>query len=207
MNTLLIFGAGSGVGAELVKLTAQDRPVVALIRNPEQAAVLREQGVTVIEGDALNSADVLQACQMAGPDAQIVSTLGGKLADYTANRLIIDTAEQAGIRQMLLVTSIGCGDSWPTLSARAKQAFGQAVREKSLAEIWLQTSSLEGCILRPGGLMNGEATGKAHLIQTEAHGRVRRSDVALHIQQLLASGDGWGKVFALCDSMLEGERF
>lgn len=207
MNTLLIFGAGSGVGAELVALTAQERPVVALIRNAEQAQTLRALGVTVIEGDALNPADVLQACQMAGSGAQIVSTLGGKLADYTANRLIIDTAEQAGIRQMLLVTSIGCGDSWPTLSARAKQAFGQAVREKSLAESWLQTSTLDWCILRPGGLMNGDATGKAHLIQTEAHGRVRRSDVALHIRQLLANGQGWGEIFALCDSTLEGERF
>lgn len=207
MNTLLIFGAGSGVGAELVALTAQERPVVALIRNAEQAQTLRALGVTVIDGDALVPADVLQACEMAGSAAQIVSTLGGKLADYTANRLIIDTAEQAGIRQMLLVTSIGCGDSWPTLSARAKQAFGQAVREKSLAESWLQTSTLDWCILRPGGLMNGEATGKAHLIQTEAHGRVRRSDVALHIQQLLASGEGWSEIFALCDSTLEGERF
>lgn len=207
MNTLLIFGAGSGVGAELVALTAQERPVVTLIRNAEQAQTLRALGVTVIDGDALDPADVLQACEMAGSAAQIVSTLGGKLADYTANRLIIDTAEQAGIRHMLLVTSIGCGDSWPTLSTRAKQAFGQAVREKSLAESWLQTSTLDWCILRPGGLMNGDATGKAHLIQTEAHGRVRRSDVALHIQHLLASGEGWGKIFALCDSTLEGERF
>lgn len=81
MNTLLIFGAGSGVGAELVALTAQERPVVALIRNAEQAQTLRARGVTVIEGDALNPADVLQACQMAGSGAQIVSTLGGKLAD------------------------------------------------------------------------------------------------------------------------------
>lgn len=207
MKTLLIFGAGSGVGAELVALTAQERPVVALIRNPEQAGALREQGVTVVEGDALNPEDVLQACQMAGADAQIVSTLGGRLSDYTANRLIVDTAEQTGIRQMLLVTSVGCGDSWPTLSDRAKQAFGQAVREKSLAESWLQTSTLAWCILRPGGLLNGEATGKAHLIQTEAHGRVRRSDVALHIRQLLSSGEGWGEIFALCDSSLDGERF
>ncbi|MBF7995039.1 NAD(P)-binding oxidoreductase [Rahnella laticis] len=207
MNTLLIFGAGSGVGAELVALSAQERPVVALIRNPEQAETLRAAGVTVITGDALNPEDVLQACQMAGAEAQIVSTLGGKLSDYTANRLIVDTAEKTGIRQMLLVTSIGCGNSWPTLSDRAKQAFGQAVREKSLAESWLQTSTLAWCILRPGGLMNGEATGKAHLIETEAHGRVRRADVALHIRQLLATGAGWGEVYALCDASLEGERF
>ena len=65
MKTLLIFGAGSGVGAELVALSAQERPVVALIRNPEQAKILRSAGVTVISGDALNPEDVLQACQMS----------------------------------------------------------------------------------------------------------------------------------------------
>ena len=35
---------------------------------------------------------------------------------------------------MVLVTSLGCGESWAYLSDRAKAAFGQAVREKSLAE-------------------------------------------------------------------------
>ncbi|MFD3242080.1 hypothetical protein ACE2AK_23375 [Rahnella perminowiae] len=56
-------------------------------------------------------------------------------------------------------------------------------------------------------LVRRPAKRKTHLIQTEAHGRVRRSDVALHIQQLLASGEGRGKVFALCDTTPEGERF
>lgn len=207
MTTLLIFGAGSGVGAELAALCVQERPLVALIRQPEQANALRQAGVTVIEGDALNPQDVLLACQTAGAQAQIVSTLGGKQSDYHANRLIIDTAEQTGIRQMVLVTSIGCGDSWSTLSDRAKQAFGQAVREKSLAESWLQTSTLQGFILRPGGLTDGEATGQAQRLETEAHGRVRRSDVALHIQQLLNSGEGWGKIYALTDPSLAGARF
>lgn len=207
MKTLLIFGAGSGIGLELATFCSQKKSVVALIRHPEQADALRQAGITVIDGDALDPQAVLLACQTAGADAQIVSTVGGKLSDYNANRLIIDTAEKTGIRQMVLVTSIGCGDSWPTLSDRAKQAFGQAVREKSLAESWLQTSTLEWCILRPGGLTDGEATGKAKLLQTEAHGRVRRKDVALAIGRILHPGDHWGKIYAVCDPTLAGERF
>ena len=86
---------------------------------------------------------------------------------------------------MILVTSLGCGDSWPFLSERAKAAFGQAVREKTLAESWLQTSQLDYAILRPGGLLDGAATGKAQRIQNqECHGFVNRADVAAHIHEL-----------------------
>ena len=98
---------------------------------------------------------------------------------------MIDEAEKAGIRRMILVSSLGCGESWQFLSDRAKAAFGQAVREKSLAESWLQTSTLDYAILRPGGLLNGDATGKAQRFQQqEVHGFVQRADVAAHIQAL-----------------------
>ncbi|MFV0549950.1 MAG: NAD(P)H-binding protein [Limnobaculum xujianqingii] len=188
MKPWLIFGAGgSGVGAGVLELAlAEGRSVVALVRKPDAAQRLREQGVTVIEGDASDPHAVEQACQAAGEFAAIISTLGGA-QDYLAHRVIIDTAEKCGLSQMVMVTSLGCGDSWPTLSQRARAAFGQAVREKSLAEIWLQTSSLDFAIVRPGGLLNGTATCLAQLYQHQkVHGFVYRSDVAKVVQQLLA---------------------
>lgn len=109
----------------------------------------------------------------------------GGAQDYLAHRTVIDEAEKAGISRMILVTSLGCGDSWPFLSERAKAAFGQAVREKTLAESWLQTSQLDYAILRHGGLLDGAATGKAQRIQNqECHGFVHRADVAAHIHEL-----------------------
>ncbi|MCM4201675.1 SDR family oxidoreductase, partial [Escherichia coli] len=42
----------------------------------------------------------------------IISTMGGA-QDYLAHRTVIDEAEKAGISRMILVTSLGCGDSWP----------------------------------------------------------------------------------------------
>ncbi len=87
--------------------------------------------------------------------------------------------ELAGLKRLLLVTSLGCGDSWQYLPQRARAAFGHEVRLKSLAESWLQTSALEWTILRPAGLQDGEATGQAVLSQgEEVHGLVRRADVA-----------------------------
>ncbi|MBP6121686.1 MULTISPECIES: SDR family oxidoreductase [Providencia] len=186
MSPWLIFGAGGkGVGALAASLAfAEKRPVIALVRNQDAADKLTALGAQVFVGDACDEAIVTKACQAAGVSATIISTMGGS-QDYLAHRTVIDCAEKAGISRMILVTSLGCGDSWQYLSPRARAAFGQAVREKSLAESWLQSSQLDFAILRPGGLLHGDATGKAVRQQdSEAHGLVMRADVAAHIHQL-----------------------
>lgn len=205
MNPWLIFGAGgTGVGALTLALAlAENRPVFAVVRNPQAAARLANQGVTVFTGDACDAQCVAQACHAAGAAATVISTIGGA-HDYLAHRTIIDEAEKAGISRMILVTSLGCGDSWPFLSARAKAAFGQAVREKSLAESWLQTSSLDYAIVRPGGLLSGEATGNARLSQQqEVHGFVQRADVAAHVQALAHAPALNRQVYSLVDPDLK----
>ncbi len=205
MSPWLIFGAGgNGVGALTVELAlAENRPVVALVRHLEAAARLKAKGVDVFIGDACDSHIVAQACQAAGTAATVISTMGGA-QDYLAHRTVIDEAEKAGISRMILVTSLGCGDSWPFLSARAKAAFGRAVREKSLAESWLQTSTLDFAILRPGGLQNGEASGKAQRIQQqEVHGFVQRADVAAHIQALASAPALNQQVYSLVEPELK----
>ncbi len=172
MSPWLILGAGGkGVGNMVAKLAVTDkRPVIAIVRNSQSAEMLEDQGIQVFRGDACDKAVVSAACQAAGASATVISTMGGT-QDYLAHRTVIDCAEQAGISRMVLVTSLGCGDSWQYLSLRARTVFGQAVREKSLAESWLQTSSLDYVIVRPGGLLHGQATGKAILQQVDdVHG-------------------------------------
>jgi uncharacterized protein YbjT (DUF2867 family) len=207
MKSLLIFGAGSGVGAKLLDEVERDYRITLVIRNPLTAKQLSARGFTVIEGDAADSDVVERACLLAGAGATIVSTMGGEAANYRGHRLIIDSAEKSGINRMLLVTSLGCGDSWPTLSERAKNAFGQSVREKSLAESWLQTSRLDYCILRPGGLKDGPATHQAQCYQgQEVHGLVQRHDVALIIVQKLQAETLANQIFAVIDPNLEFKR-
>ncbi|MCS3433750.1 anaerobilin reductase [Klebsiella sp. BIGb0407] len=205
MTPWLLFGAGgNGVGAETLELAlAEKRPVIAVVRNVQAAAELEKKGVKVFNGDACNTRVVASACEAAGPDAIVISSMGGG-QDYLAHRTVIDEAEKAGLRRMILVTSLGCGDSWQFLSPRAKAAFGQAVREKSLAESWLQTSQMDYAVLRPGGLLNGGATGKAQRIQgEELHGFVRRADVAAHIHELANAPALNNQVYSLVEPELK----
>ncbi|MCO6507073.1 MAG: NAD(P)H-binding protein [Snodgrassella sp.] len=206
MKTLLLFGVSPkmGTGYQLLQLALQ-QPLqwrcIALVRDADFARQLSQQGVVTVVGDATDESSVKKACELAGNHTVIVSTLGGSAgAHYLAQRLIIDTAEHCGIKQMLLVTSLGCGDSWPTMSERAKKAFGHSVREKSLAEVWLQTSTLNYEILRPGGLINGAVTGTGKCFyQQEIHGYIHRAELASVIMQRISTATLNNCVYTVVD--------
>ena len=209
MPTTLIFGASRGLGRAFTEQALQQgQRVIALIRSPEVAAELRALGVEVVNGDALDPQAVAVACQLAGDGAQVISTLGSfrqaEPVDYLGNRQVIDQMELAGLKRLLLVTSLGCGDSWQYLPQRARAAFGHEVRLKSLAESWLQTSALEWTILRPAGLQDGEATGQAVLSHgKEVHGLVRRADVAACGLRLLSDKAAHSQIYAIGDPDLQ----
>lgn len=208
MPTTLIFGASRGLGRAFTGQALQlGHRVVALVRHADMAAELQSLGVDVVSGDALDPQAVAAACRHAGRDAHVVSTLGSfrqaEPVDYLGNRQVIDEMERAGLKRLLLVTSLGCGDSWQYLPERARTAFGYEVRLKSLAEIWLQTSTLAWTILRPAGLQDGETTGKAVLSQgKEMHGLVRRADVAACGLRLLTDEAAAGQIYAIGDPSL-----
>ena len=208
MKTVIIFGVSThlGTGYQVSQLIKQCHPqwrCIVLVRDADFAKQLAKQGIETHVGDATDKELVRKICLQAGPEAIIISTLGGETGNYIAQRIIIDCAEQAGVKQMLLVTSLGCGDSWPTLSLRAKQAFGNAVREKSLAEVWLQTSTLNYVILRPGGLRNGELTnnGQCYFAQ-EVHGFVYRKELAKIIMDKIANQQFDNRAYSVVDPSL-----
>ncbi|KAA1188631.1 NAD(P)-binding oxidoreductase [Photorhabdus heterorhabditis] len=204
MKPWLIFGAGNGIGRHLVAIALQQkRPVIALIRNSQQACELSNLGVRVIQGDACDAESVEKAVQNAGSKAIVFSTIGGVDSDLLGNMTIIDAIEKAGIIRMLLVTSIGCGESWKTLSPRAKSLFGQSVRRKSMAESYLQTSSLNYTIIRPGGLTDKPGTGHCQRYQNDIHGVVSRKDVAHELAVIAEEESSYQQIYALVDPELK----
>lgn len=90
MTPWLLFGAGGkGVGARTLELAlAEQRPVVAVVRHADAATKLAQQGVQVFTGDACDASVVAAACRAAGPDALIISTMGGA-QDYLAHRTVV----------------------------------------------------------------------------------------------------------------------
>ncbi|WEM45817.1 SDR family oxidoreductase (plasmid) [Photobacterium sp. DA100] len=205
MNPVVLFGASRGLGFEVARyFRAMGAEVYAMVRKPERAATLEEMGVNVVLGDALERKSIKAFLDSSPENAVAVSTMGSFQADtpvdYVGHRSVIDELEQRNLRRFIMVTSLGCGDSWSYLSDKAKAVFGNSVREKSLAESWLTTSGLDYTILRPGGLQDGEVTGQGKLYnEGEVHGLITRSEVARMIYQLICDDNAIGKVYACVD--------
>lgn len=200
----VIFGATKGVGHVLGEIgLAQGHQVSVLVRNQDDAKRLSDKGIQTFIGDATDMLSLNSIFETVTQDTVIFTAIGGAQADFYGNYNIIRQAEQHQVSRLLFVTSIGCGDSWPTLSARAKALFGKSVRQKSMAESYLQTSEINYTIIRPGGLMNSAATHNAKLLTDEAHGVVSREDVALVLAKLVEDKSSFRQIFAIIDPDLK----
>lgn len=208
MNNLIIWGAGSGLGTAMAEyFHQQDFNVIAIGRNPAKNPRINELNIKVIPCDATNQQQIKETLTMIPEGAIHISTMGSFNAnipvDYIGHRYLIDALAQQTASRFVLITSLGCGDSWQYLSESAKRGFGAAVREKSLAESWLQTSPLDYTILRPGGLKDGPLTHRGQLSQhQEVHGLITRSEVARLTHQLLLKTESIGQVYQCVDASL-----
>lgn len=208
MNRVVVWGASSGLGLAIAKYFAEKgAEVVGVARSPEKSPELKAICQSTFSCDATVAEEVDRVVEKLNQEDIIISTMGSFRADipvdYLGHRYLIDAACKASLKRFVLVTSLGCGDSWKYLSDRSKAGFGGVVREKSLAEAWLQTSDLDYTIIRPGGLKDGEATGTGVLGEPkEVHGLIYRQEVARLAYEMLERGEGSHQIFHCVDSQL-----
>ncbi|MGR5058877.1 SDR family NAD(P)-dependent oxidoreductase [Vibrio rotiferianus] len=208
MNRVVVWGASSGLGLAIAKYFAgKGIEVVGVARNPEKSPELKGICQSTFACDATVAEEVERVVEKLNQEDIIISTMGSFRADipvdYLGHRYLIDAACKASLKRFVLVTSLGCGDSWKYLSEKSKAGFGGVVREKSLAEAWLQTSDLDYTIIRPGGLKDGEATGTGVLNEpTEVHGLIYRQEVARLAYEMLERGEGSHQIYHCVDSQL-----
>ena len=203
MSDLLIFGA-SGNSGLLLALAAREAGLdVAALARPGRGDALKAAGVAVVTGDAFKLEDCAHALKLARP-RQVVSLLGGKSADgrrvdETGNVNVIAACEDARVEHALLVTSFGCGELYPLLSAQAQAMLGEAIRAKTRAEARCRAGPLTTTLLRPGGLSNAAGCGRWQLHDgADGSGApLPRADLALAILALLADPAQHGRTLCV----------
>jgi uncharacterized protein YbjT (DUF2867 family) len=208
-SDVLMFGATRNTGLETAKLlVGRGDAVTAFVRQTSDVAALEELGVSIVLGDALDTATVETAFEGRSFDS-VVSTLGGSVrntaVDGQGNINVFAAAENAGVRRVVLVTAIGAGGTENVLQEGARQFLKPVLDAKTLAENDLKARDLDWTILRPGQLPEGPATGKGLMSEDQTlMGRISMGELAYLIVQALKEDSTIGKVFHVVDRDMTG---
>ncbi|HWK33057.1 MAG TPA: NAD(P)H-binding protein [Hyphomicrobium sp.] len=179
---LLLFGATGRTGYHLTSLAAQTGVSVhATGRNLARLATLGS-GISCSPVD-ISDADAVEALVRAVAPKAIISLVGGTLGsnfiDGVGNVAIANAARNAGVRRLVQVSSLGCGESRRHASQKLLAAIGDVLNAKTQAEEHLRSLDLDWTIIRPGGLRDGDPTGGGRLYEdARIHGRITRTDLA-----------------------------
>ncbi|MFI0451089.1 NAD(P)-dependent oxidoreductase [Actinomadura sp. 6N118] len=163
---ILVFGATGGTGRRVVE-QALDRghEVTAFVRDPAKLGVEHEQ-LRVAQGDVMDYEAIERAVQ--GQDA-VVCVLGAPArktgtvrSEGTQN--IIRAMEKAGVRRLVVQSTIGMADSAEMLPFQYKYVLVPLILRSAFAdtarqEEYVRQSGLDWTLVRPGALTKGERTG------------------------------------------------
>ncbi len=191
-NGILVFGGTRATGLEVVKILAgRGEDVTAFVRPTSDVSQLKPLGVTLFTGDALE-ADSVKAAFESGSYRAVISSLGSRTGDNpvddVGNINVAEAAKATGVDRMLMVSSIGAGESRTAIPFFVRWILGSALERKTRAENHITASGLNYTIIRPGGLGDGPATGTGVLNddqQSFEWGRIPRTEVARLLVQAL----------------------
>ncbi|SDH21861.1 NAD(P)H-binding protein [Roseospirillum parvum] len=205
---LLLCGATRGTGLEVARLArARGITVHALVRPGADTARLDTLGCHLVPGDVLDPPS-LQALIAAAPaETPCVSTLGGGPGDSTVDDQGVGNVAEALAasgppgRRLIMVSSLGAGDSRAHASQRLLDAIGPVLEAKTRGEDRARAVDLGLTVLRPGGLLDQSATGRGALfVDQRVHGRIARAELARLILACLGTPETIGRTLAAIDA-------
>ncbi len=190
---IALFGITGGTGLQFgQQALAAGHQITALVRDPARLTLAHEK-LHVIAGNVLDPEAVLATVR--GADA-VVCSLGNTANNpegvvTAGTQQIIAAMKQAGVRRLLVVTSLGVGDSADQVPLAfkliMKTALRKVIADKETQETAVRHSGLDWTIIRPGGLTDGPLTGQyqAGTEKSIRAGRIARADVAHFILAVL----------------------
>ncbi len=135
---------------------------------------------------------VAAAKALEGCDACVVSLGGDYTICSTATPTILEAARAAGVKKVLVITSLGCGDSYPRVSFFTKLLVDwllyKTIADKNIQERFIRENAadMNWTILRPGGLTDKAGTGRYRMDAEITGGMISRKDVANAVLEVLS---------------------
>ncbi|OXM44029.1 NAD(P)H-binding protein [Amycolatopsis alba] len=208
---IVIAGGHGKIALRLTRqLAARGDSVVGMVRDPRHVDDVRQAGGEAAVLDLEQATVDEVAAILAGADAAVFSAGSGTSAtaarrdkmDRAAVVLVMDAAEQAGVRRFLHVSSInvGCADDHGIGAG-----YATYLRAKRAAEEHIFTrDKLDWTVLRPGVLTDDRGDGTVELTAGNKIGptgarfdQVARDDVAAVLVALLDRPDTAGRIYVV----------
>lgn len=138
------------------------------------------------------------ATERSGPN-------GPEFVDYAGIRNLTDAAREAGVRHLVLASSMGVGSGGGMLGMFLNLLSGDALKWKAKGEEHLRRSGLPYTIVRPGGLTDDPGGERGIELQQgdRGSGRIARADVAAIMVAALDNPAAMGKTFEVISSSRE----
>jgi uncharacterized protein YbjT (DUF2867 family) len=193
-----IAGGHGKIGRRLARLLAArgDR-VRGLIRNPDHAGDLREDGSEPVVCD-LETASADEVAEAIGGADAVVFAAGAGPGSGAERKLTMDrdgavklleAARSAGATRYVIVSSVGA-ESPPD----DDDVFSVYLRAKAEADRALMDSDRDWTVVRPGMLTDDPGTGRARIQAEPIRAEVSRDDVAAVLAAVVDESRAVGKV-------------
>ena len=199
---ILVAGATGRTGSEVVtKLVSNGYAVRAFVRDIEAAREKLGDNVEYAQGDVREIETIVAA--LDGVDA-LISAIGAgrgdpangpEFVDFGGVKNLAEAASSAGLRQVVLVSSMGVTQEDHILN----KMFNNVLLWKFKGEDALRASGVPYTIVRPGGLTNA-AGGEFAVVFAQGDGdagAIPRADVAHVCVAALGTSEALNKTFEI----------
>ncbi|THE11830.1 SDR family oxidoreductase [Bacillus timonensis] len=196
-----VVGANGQIGKQVVKLLKEsgEHTPLAMVRKQEQVAYFDNLGVETVFASIADSVSEIRKA-ISGCDAVVFTAGSGGhtgpdqtlLIDLDGAVKTIEAAEQSGVKRFVMISALG---------ANQREKWNEAIRPYYVAKHYsdriLEQSELTYTIVRPGGLLNEEGTGKIAVGENLTRNTIPRADVAKVIVASLTEERTFNQAFDL----------
>ena len=204
---VLVFGGTGQLGAEVVRaLDRAGHSVTVFHREGSSLERLKDLPVRFVAGDATREGDVIAAFRARRYDVA-VNALGKRASEpaafyETTQRAITAGAKAGGVRQVILHSSVGAGDSRAIYPESRWPMMAEVLTAKDVAERELIASGVPYTIIRNAVLRNDApgTTERAELTGDQRRfGAVTRSGLGRLTAECALRTDCLGRIFHAVD--------
>ncbi|MBE4907554.1 SDR family oxidoreductase [Bacillus luteolus] len=196
-----VVGANGQIGKLLVDLLQDSEAytVRAMVRKNAQVEFFKTKGVETVVASLEDGVEQV-AEAIRGCDAVVFTAGSGGQTGYDQTLLIdldgavktVEASEQVNVNRFVMVSALGANtrDNW-------NEKLRPYYVAKHYADRALVQSRLNYTIVRPGGLLNEDETGKVTVGPSLERGSVTRADVAKVVMESLSEETTYHKGFDL----------